>query len=388
MINLMMFFYILSLYIFTYQERLYIISNAIGLILIGFLWINSLYLRKKIVFNSFLIVYSLFIIFSLVSVFFSINSGIAIKKIQTLVSLGILMLSFINYIDSLDKLHKLMKYFVYSGFIASIYIILITDFTSITRFGSELGNVNAIGMILGISSVFCFYFILENKYYKFIPVLLIITIIIFLTGSRKSLLFLVFTLIILIFSKREKKLGNNIKILILSAVFILIILYAIYNVPIFYLIIGKRMENMMDFVFGEGTMEGSINTRFKMIQMGWEWFKERPLFGYGINNYRLLLGEEVGRVTYSHNNIIELLVGIGLFGTIIYYLAHIIVIKDLYKCSKALPKSLTYSFIAIILGYMFMSVGLVYYDNKHISIILSIASIVHRIGKKEVNTLN
>ena len=49
------------------------------------------------------------------SVFFSINSGIAIKKIQTLVSLGILMLSFINYIDSLDKLHKLMKYFVYSG---------------------------------------------------------------------------------------------------------------------------------------------------------------------------------------------------------------------------------------------------------------------------------
>ena len=135
-------------------------------------------------------------------------------------------------------------------------------------------------------------------------------------------------------------------------------------------------------------MEGSINTRFKMIQMGWNGLKNVRFLVTESIIIGFLLGEEVGRLLTLHNNIIELLVGIGLFGTIIYYLAHIIVIKDLYKCSKALPKSLTYSFIAIILGYMFMSVGLVYYDNKHISIILSIASIVHRIGKKEVNTLN
>lgn len=145
---------------------------------------------------------------------------------------------------------------------------------------------------------------------------------------------------------------------------------------------------MANFVFGEGSTEGSMNTRFMMIQVGWNWFKEHPFIGYGIDNYRILLGQEIGTITYSHNNIIELLVGIGLFGTIIYYLTHIVVIKDLYKCSKVLPKSLTYSFIAIILGYTFMSVGLVYYDNKHISIILAVASIVYRVGKKEMNISN
>ena len=383
-----MFFYILSLYIFTYQEGLNNVSNAIGLLLMGLIWLDRLFLRKRIIINSFLVVYSIFIIFSLFSVLYAIDSSVASIKVRTLILLFVLMLSLINYIDTLDKLHKFMKHFAYSGFFTSAYVIFNADFANITRFGSELGNVNAIGMILGISSVFCFYFMLEKKEIKFTPMLIINIIVIFLTGSRKSLLFIVFILIVLIFSKREKKLENNVKVFIWGAILVLIILYVIYNVPIFYQIIGRRMENMLDFAFGEGTKEGSMNMRFQMIQLGWDWFKERPLTGYGIDNYRLLLGEEIGRVTYAHNNIIELLVGMGMFGTITYYLAQIIIIKDLYKSSKILPKSLTYSFIAIILGYIFMSVGLVYYDNKHISIIMAVGSIIYRVGKKELNTLN
>ena len=387
-INLIMFLYILSLYIFTYQEGLNNVSNAIGLLLMGLIWLDRLFLRKRIIINSFLVVYSIFIIFSLFSVLYAIDSSVASIKVRTLILLFVLMLSLINYIDTLDKLHKFMKHFAYSGFFTSAYVIFNADFANITRFGSELGNVNAIGMILGISSVFCFYFMLEKKEIKFTPMLIINIIVIFLTGSRKSLLFIVFILIVLIFSKREKKLENNVKVFIWGAILVLIILYVIYNVPIFYQIIGRRMENMLDFAFGEGTKEGSMNMRFQMIQLGWDWFKERPLTGYGIDNYRLLLGEEIGRVTYAHNNIIELLVGMGMFGTITYYLAQIIIIKDLYKSSKILPKSLTYSFIAIILGYIFMSVGLVYYDNKHISIIMAVGSIIYRVGKKELNTLN
>lgn len=387
-INLIMFLYILSLYIFTYQEGLNNVSNAIGLLLMGLIWLDRLFLRKRIIINSFLVVYSIFIIFSLFSVLYAIDSSVASIKVRTLILLFVLMLSLINYIDTLDKLHKFMKHFAYSGFFTSAYVIFNADFANITRFGSELGNVNAIGMILGISSVFCFYFMLEKKEIKFTPMLIINIIVIFLTGSRKSLLFIVFILIVLIFSKREKKLENNVKVFIWGAILVLIILYVIYNVPIFYQIIGRRMENMLDFAFGEGTKEGSMNMRFQMIQLGWDWFKERPLTGYGIDNYRLLLGEEIGRVTYAHNNIIELLVGMGMFGTITYYLAQIIIIKDLYKSSKILPKSLTYSFIAIILGYIFMSVGLVYYDNKHISIIIAVGSIIYRVGKKELNTLN
>ena len=387
-INLIMFLYILSLYIFTYQEGLNNVSNAIGLLLMGLIWLDRLFLRKRIIINSFLVVYSIFIIFSLFSVLYAIDSSVASIKVRTLILLFVLMLSLINYIDTLDKLHKFMKHFAYSGFFTSAYVLFNADYANITRFGSELGNVNAIGMILGISSVFCFYFMLEKKEIKFTPMLIINIIVIFLTGSRKSLLFIVFILIVLIFSKREKKLENNVKVFIWGAILVLIILYVIYNVPIFYQIIGRRMENMLDFAFGEGTKEGSMNMRFQMIQLGWDWFKERPLTGYGIDNYRLLLGEEIGRVTYAHNNIIELLVGMGMFGTITYYLAQIIIIKDLYKSSKILPKSLTYSFIAIILGYIFMSVGLVYYDNKHISIIMAVGSIIYRVGKKELNTLN
>ena len=384
-INFFMFLYIISLYLLTYRVGLNLISNGLAAILIALIWINIIVKRIKIVFNKFLFFHGLFIIICSISVFYAFNQGISFTKVKTLVQIYVVMISLINYVDTFEKLYKLMKYFAYSGVIASVYILLNADFTNITRFGSELGNVNAVGMILGISSVFSFYFILEEKEYQFSPMLLANSIVILLTGSRKSLMFLIFTLLVLLFSKRDKRIRSKVKFFLLGAVLLSIAVYVIYNVPIFYQIIGRRMDNLLDFAFGEGTTERSMNIRFMMIQLGWDWFKERPITGYGINNYRLLLGQEIGWITYSHNNIIELLVGIGIIGAIVYYLEQIIVMKGLLKASKFAYRSLMYSFIAIIFGYIFMSVGLVYYDSKHISIILAVGSVINRISKKEKN---
>lgn len=377
-----MFFYILSLYIFTYQERLNHISNILAVLLIALILINIIK-KKKIVINSFLILYFIFIIFGLFSVLYAIDSNTSISKVRTLMMLFLLMFSFINYIDTLEKIHKFMKYFAYSGFITSIYIFLISDFTNLTRFGSELGNVNAIGMILGISATFSFYFIIEKKEYKYALMFLLNSIIIFMTGSRKSLVFLIFTLIVLVLSKRKKKIGNRIKVALIIALIVTLIVYIVFNVPFFYQIIGRRMEKLFNFVIGKETSDGSINLRFLMIELGWEWFKERPFTGYGINNYRFLLGQTINWITYSHNNIIELLVGIGVIGTAIYYISQIIVINKLNKVSKFISKPLAFSFIAIILGYVFMSVALIYYDSKQFCIVLAVGSIISRLYKRD-----
>jgi O-antigen ligase len=178
---------------------------------------------------------------------------------------------------------------------------------------------------------------------------------------------------------------SKLKSILVSIVLIGIVIFVINNVEIFYEIIGRRMVNMFQFILGEGTSEGSINTRTDMIKWGWEWFKERPLFGYGIDNYKYLYGyiNSEGDV-YSHNNIIELMVGTGIVGTALFYIANIIVIKDLLKASKITSKLLCYSFIAIIAGYIFMSVGLIYYYGKHISIILAVGSIIYRLSKTEL----
>jgi O-antigen ligase len=87
-----------------------------------------------------------------------------------------------------------------------------------------------------------------------------------------------------------------------------------------------------------------------------------------------------GIETYAHNNYIELMVGTGIFGVLIYYLTHIIVLKDLFRASKRnMYKTLCFTFIAIIVSYIILAPTLVYYYGKHFSFLLAIASVVGRV---------
>jgi len=383
--NLVMFMYILSLYLFTFRTEWTIVSNSLALILMGLIWIEVIILQKKIVFNTFLFLYLLFIVACIVSIFYAIDPNTSVIRVQSLILIYILMVSLVNYIDTFEKVYYLMKCFVYSGFITSIYILINADFTILNRFGGELGNENAIGIVIGISSIFCLFHLLKNRNYWYLVIILTNLVVILLTGSRKALILVVISMASVLIFKEKGSLKSILKSILVSVVLIGIVIFVINNVSIFYEIIGRRMVSMFQFIFGEGTSEGSINTRTDMIKWGWEWFKERPFFGYGIDNYKYLYGyiNSEGDV-YSHNNAIELMVGTGIIGTTLFYMANIIVIKDLLKTSRLNAKILCYSFIAIIVGYLFMSVGLVYYYGKHISIILAVGSIIYQLSKTEL----
>ena len=383
--NFVMFMYILSLYLFTFRAEWTLVSNSLALILMCLIWVEIIISQKKIVFNTFLFIYLLFIIVCIISVFYAIDPNTAVTKVITMILIYILMLSLINYMDSYQKVFFLMKCFVFSGFIASIYILINADFSVLNRFGGELGNENAIGIIIGISSIFCLFYLLKNRNYWYLIIILTNLVVVLLTGSRKALILVVLSMAIVLIFKESGNLKSKLKSILVSIILIGIVILVINNVAIFYEIIGRRMVNMFQFILGEGTSEGSINTRTDMIKWGWEWFKERPLFGYGIDNYKYLYGyiNSEGDV-YSHNNVIELMVGTGIVGTALFYIANIVVIKDLLKASKLTSKLLCYSFIAIIAGYIFMSVGLIYYYGKHISIILAVGSIIYRLSKTEL----
>jgi len=381
LINFILFLYILSLYLLTYREGLNNIGNAVAFLLITIIWLNFLLTKKRLVFNKFLLIYLLFIAICATSVFYALDQGIVITKVKTLILIFLTMLSLVNYINTFDKLRNVVIYFVYSGFIASIYIIINSDFYQITRFGSELGNVNAMGMIIGISAVFCLYLILTEKKYLYLPFLLIMIPTILLTGSRKALLFICMSVIIILFLRNRNSIKNKIKFIFATIIIVMISYFLVFNVPLFYEIIGARMENIVSFVSGEPVNERSLGTRFYMTKVGFEMFMDRPLTGYGIDNYRVLYGMlPEGIETYAHNNYIELMVGTGIFGVLIYYLTHIIVLKDLFRASKRnMYKTLCFTFIAIIVSYIILAPTLVYYYGKHFSFLLAIASVVGRV---------
>ncbi len=381
-INLFMFLYVLSIYILTYRVGLNTISNALALILIVLVWVNVVLSRKSIVFNKISLTFLIFILICLCSTFFAISQNATIEKSKTLFLIFLVMITLVNYTDSYEKLNKFITYFIYSGLLTSIYILLTSDFSEVTRFGGELGNVNSIGLNIGLSSIFCFYIIISEKKYWYSTFFIVMIPCILLTGSRKALIFVIFNIILILYLQNRRSLKKLLKFSIITILVLTFFYYMIFNIPFFYEIIGDRMENLLAFATGKGSNEGSINIRYNMTIIGLELFKSRPFTGYGIDNYRYLYAG-----TYSHNNFIELMVGTGIVGVVFYYLTQIILIKDLSRISRYISeyKIICYIFIAIAISYIILSPSIVYYYDKHINFVFAIGSSIVGFSKNTVN---
>ena len=381
--NLILFMYIISLYLFTYVEGLFVISNALALLFVLMVFIKILS-NKKIIFNKYLRYHFLFIFICLGSFFYAMSQGNVISEVRTLVLTFIVMVALANHVDTTDKINWVIKSFIISGLVASIYIIFISDFTHAIRFGSELGNVNDIGMIIGISSIFSI-----NEYFRFnkksyLIILIPMVIVILLTGSRKSLLFIFIATLFILYWKNRNSLKGKIKFIFIGFIILVVSFYVITEVPFLYNIIGKRIEGLIALLTGEGRADTSTITRKHMIEFGFELFKKRPFLGYGSKNYQVIYGLVHEMDRYAHNNFIELLVNVGLIGTLTYYISNFKIVKDLYKHSKRFNNNeLGNLFIAIILTYFLTGISMVYYDNKHYSFLLAVASIIPSVYSKE-----
>ena len=104
----------------------------------------------------------------------------------------------------------------------------------------------------------------------------------------------------------------------------------------------------MERIFGLGTPESSFNKRQDYDRKGFQFFPKNLFLGYGINNFRNLYDIN----TYAHNNFIELLVGIGLVGFTVYYIAYAYVLCKLFKTTFIKPNRL--SIIAFVINTCFL----------------------------------
>lgn len=364
--------YILSLYLLTYREGLNNISNLIAATLTFLIVTNMIFFHKNIALSSTIITTVCFIIFSMFMTFTSFNIESSSNMMLTLVQIFVVMLFIASYTDNISKIRSLFRSISFSGVIASIYILLNSDLQNLSRLGNQIGNLNDVGMIFAISTLISLYFLIEKRNVLNFTSLIINLSMSFLTGSRTAFLFLIFGLFfITIFgSKAVNKLSIT-RILIIC-VFVFFLYFVIFEISVFAEIIGVRIISFIDFVGNDGTIDTSIDTRYLMIRRGWELFLDKPLFGYGLNTYRHISGFN----TYSHNNFIELLVGVGLIGTILYYFSMLFAIANLIKIHKK-DRPLVATVLSIIVGFMFVAtIGRVFYYMKIFTMIMFISSVI------------
>src|SRR5699024_5557929 len=75
----------------------------------------------------------------------------------------------------------------------------------------------------------------------------------------------------------------------------------------------NRITNIFDFFRGQDIQEQSVYIRSRMIEIGIGLFKQRPFFGWGLDQFKYLSGYGV----YSHSNYVEVLVSLGGVGLLL-----------------------------------------------------------------------
>lgn len=264
-------------------------------------------------------------------------------------SMGLLMhlhiFAFFLVLSSFIKTHnEWMNVFAGISVVASIVAVIsiadvyFLDLPSYYKNGSMLGNTSFMGSYLLIAAFFAFYGLLKSikpaQYFFLINFAVIALGILTNPGGRamKGAFvagMILFALLYYAFNDNKYVKGGCRAILVLGFLSAIVI-----GVSAF--IDGNPVrEKILDL--------RGMKPRFTVWDISWQSFKERPILGWGIENYRVpferhfepkLLLQEYGAEVWfdrAHNVVFDSLVAFGLVGTIAFFAMFVISIYALWR---------------------------------------------------------
>lgn len=390
-LNILLFVLILSVYIFNFQleSKGNVLTNIIIILFSCAVLINCFLQRRKIRFNYAIISLFLFITICFISLSYSVIYDKSLEKVKTLFANLFFFFMLIQHLSYKDNINYCLKVFSVVGILASIYVLFNYDWGGM-RANDIIGNANTAAIYLSYGSVFTLYFIEKysgkKKYLMFFFYFLqLLSILIF--GSRTAIFIVICSLILMfVLNNNNRKISiKKIKTLFLVSILGFVIIWSIFNIEFLYNIIGTRLESMFYILSGnEGeTSEGSTQERFAMFNLGLEIFFNKPLLGCGIGGIGYYIKNEItGYYTFSHNNYIELLSGVGIIGFILYYFPHIISLKNLIKKNdRDFSEKVALSLLILLL---ISHIGIVHYYYKLEFLFLAFIVVISS-KKKEIN---
>lgn len=378
--------YIISLFVFVHDPTLVLISEFLFILFTGITFCNIL-LKKKLKTNGLYGVLFIFVLLMFIAYYWCIEESLLLSKNKTMIQLFVLFAFVHNSLESFRDIELCLKSIAIGGMIMCLYSTYHYGFAKILyslstsdRLGGVMNQANIFGYFCLITFTVLLYFaMLYKKYYLILigtlPVIFIIT-----TGSRKSLLLVIFgaMLLISLYSYYQGRIMSLIAIIIG-----IIIIASPFLVWLQTLDVFSRFDGMFNAVSGEGKVDHSLLVRQEMIRFGLEKFTQNPIVGYGTGHYAVLYFYEFGEYRPSHNGYIQLLVEFGLVGFCLYYSMYIyMIVKIWYITTKhrlvlgivivtilvlqLLTEFTTYTFYAKF-TYIYLAIGASYIEFHRIN---------------------
>lgn len=323
------------------------------------------------------------------SVYWSINRTYTINALIGTFARGILMIYISLYMTSWKRIFNVMNIYIVSFFCLNLYLIAFKGLKFVTELRDTVSNEgswnsNSIGMMAALAVFFCILIIgYEKGKYKifgnsiYYIMIFVSVLMCFISASKKAIIMLI---ILNVGYWALSKKHNRIIWYALAVLIIPLVYLIITRVNILYNIFGYRIEQLILGMLGYQKYTVSDHTRMFLIRLGIEKFWERSYWGYGMGTFKDLYVMAGGtRALYSHNNYIELLIGIGFIGTLVYYSIHLYILKNVVKWKRGKEKgfALTLWLMLIIIDY-----GLVSYSQISFMIIMAMLVAVVRIQRE------
>lgn len=341
--------------------------------------------KKKVYIDKYILWMMVFTFFCGLSINWAISKENAKTMLSTLILNNICIFLIINLVyEDKSRIKLIINSIIFSSIALGLRIAIEYGpfvFASGGRGGGNgMMSANTIGMVASIASVLCVYCFKNQEKYRILYMIALIMnlIIMILSGSRKAILFFLIPIIIY-YILNSKNILATIRKIIISVVICISAFMMLMKIPFLYDNVGYRVETMINGFLGEGESDASTNMRLAMVEWGMEWFKDRPYFGYGINNYKTLLGTKNtsygAEGVYAHNNYVELLVDVGIIGTLIYYYIYIVILKNGIKKWKNI-NTLQILMIGIMVACIINEYGNVSYIGKFNQLILMLSWVI------------
>lgn len=311
-----------------------------------------------------------FLLISLLSLIYSINKSDSFNMLKTLVILVIIMIYVESELNNLYSIEKMIMLYVIGVGITLIYVLITQDLNQfqLAIHGEAFTgrwNGNEIGMNAAMALIMILYLFpkAKNLFLKmyYCVIVAVSLYLVYWMGSRKTIVFLILGLCGVILLKKPKKLIRN---LLLVCCLITVSWNLLMEVPSLYQNVGWRLEALTSSITGKGKADSSTLLREKYIKVGIESFKESPVIGYGVASFSEINEHKTNHHTYSHNNFIEIAVGLGVIGFISFYWIFVYLIIKYLKLfiHKRTSFFVNVLFILFVL-YLATQVGLVTYDS-------------------------
>ncbi len=320
---------------------------------------------------SFTLWYGGFVLLSLASVLWAQYPDNSMRVISRMLQSTVITFCVAQNYATRKGLLRCIRIFAWTGTCMALYMLANTPVNKWFDgfFGSSAThqNTNTLGMLFTLCVMVSFYFAFycnEKRYYAITVLQMLIVI---LTSSRKSLLASVAGLAMMAMLKVQRR--NIVFRIFTISGFVLAVYYLIMSVPELYSAIGVRMESMTEHLMGDGG-DFSISLRQLFIDNAKDMFYEKPLLGYGINNFVALIYRRIGISSYAHNNYYEILADLGIVGFIVFYGYYFFLLFTLLKIWRNRNGSLVKLMLVWLAVIMICEYGMISYYSIYMQIAL------------------